>query len=237
MAVENEPNSTLPTYSRLMKEARSESKKSVRELSELVGVAETTWRNAEVGRGTPGVFTHIELAFPERANEIKAAWEEFRESQSKGSGADRSMFIQKRSRRRLDGVWYALWQTTTDGVEILNTEILKAAWGHRGVLVISNEAPSEENPIGGYLLSANLELHDNSYMMGTYVPLDETTQSRGTMFGVLHRSGKSVRGIWAGCNYDSDLTSGKFVLSRSSENLRKLMAELAEIDVDQSPKK
>ncbi|MGH7866361.1 MAG: hypothetical protein ACREP9_01745 [Candidatus Dormibacteraceae bacterium] len=140
------------------------------------------------------------------------------------------MFGRRRPKRKLDGVWHALWQTV-DGQPNFNSELLEAHWVRGAVLVVSNDEPSSENPEGGYLWRSELQFHDNCYLLGSYFPDDPTIASKGTMFGLLHPTGRYVRGIWVGCNYDEQLTSGRFVFSRDKDRLWKLLALDLGIDV------
>jgi hypothetical protein len=162
--------------------------------------------------------------FPEQADSILEAWEQARNRSAANSEAqdDEDMFGRAGRRRQLGGIWYALWETTVQGETVFNTEVLHASW-KRGRLEVINNEPSPENPEGGYRWRGDLEFGDNCYLLGTYTPLDPEVSSRGTMFAVLHRSGKSIRGRWVGCNYDSDLISGCFVFSKNRNDLIHLM--------------
>lgn len=97
--------------------------------------------------------------------------------------------------------------------------------------MVSNEEPSPENPRGGYRWRGELDFIDNTYLLGTYQPTDLEVASRGTMFGVLHRSGKSIKGIWVGCNYDSDLMQGHFVFAKARDDLAQVMKREFGFDV------
>jgi transcriptional regulator with XRE-family HTH domain len=123
---------------------------------------------------------------------------------------------------RLEGTWYALWLTTVEDAENVNSEELTFRW-HRDALQISNAAPSPENPKGGYLWRAQCQVHDNRYIVGTYVSLDPLNRSAGTLYLVLHRSGTYLLGHWAGCNYDSDWAHGLVAISRDEARLPELL--------------
>jgi transcriptional regulator with XRE-family HTH domain len=216
--------SEKPYYSELLVEARNASGLSQGEAADLLGVHRTTYCNAENGRGTPGVFANIHDVYPDRADAILDAWQQEygRSTKAKQINDDEAMFIRSGRQQQLSGIWHALWETTVDAKTVFNTEIVRAEWKRRK-LVIGNEAISPENPEGGYLWRGELDFVDNSYLMGLYWPLDKEVSSRGTMFGVFHRSGRSIRGMWVGCNYDAELTHGCFIFSKRRQDLSSLM--------------
>jgi transcriptional regulator with XRE-family HTH domain len=223
-----------PEYSNLLRRMREQYQLSANEMAERLHVAPSTYRLCETGKGTPGPFERLEEVFTEAdAATIREAWERERADES-NRDVEAQMLGRRRSRarRKLEGTWFALWETTADGDRNFNRENLSADWAKGDALRIGNEMASEDNPKGGYVWIATLHLHDNCYLMGTYVPLDPEIQSRGTMFGVVHRSGRSIKGIWAGCNYDSELSSGHFVFSRSAGDLPKLLGALIDENID-----
>ena len=214
--------SELPRFAVLLRQARTELALGQVEASERLGVSRSTLSNAENGRGTPGIFTRIEEAYPAQAEGIVEAWLEHNSKEPANDADD--MFFNQRNRRKIDGEWHALWQTTADGEPNFNTEVLDASWVRGASLRVANRAASDDNPIGGYRWTANLAFHDNTFLLGVYLPVDSDVGSKGTLFGVVNRSGRSVRGRWVGCNVDSEITTGCFVFSRSRDQLRKLMA-------------
>ena len=94
-----------------------------------------------------------------------------------------------------------------------------AVWSHWG------PPPSRENPKGGYLWRARCHLHDNQFILGTYVALDPLNRSKGTLYLVIHRSGSFMLGHWVGCNYDSDWAHGLVAIGRDAEQLPALLRE------------
>lgn len=138
-----------------------------------------------------------------------------RERQERGQDMS---FLKRRSETDMDlsGTWHAIWETSVEGEENINTEVLNITQvGAR--VTIENEAVSPENPIGGYLWRADCALHDNASLMGTYAALDPNHRQRGVLFYTVHRSGQFMTGRWVGCNYDIDLFDGVTVLAREAE--------------------
>jgi len=230
--VPSRTDSHLPLFSILLRQAREDAGMSQGEVALVIRVNRTTYCNAENGRGTPSVFTKIEDVFPDQADRIRKAWEQKDNRPEEGSETedDEDMFGSTGRRRQLAGTWHALWETTVQGETVFNREVLQAAW-KRGRLEVANDEPSPENPEGGYRWHAELEFADNCYLFGTYHPLDSEVSSKGTMFAVLHRSGKSIRGKWVGCNYDSEIMSGCFVFSKTRDDLARLMKREFCIDI------
>ncbi|HVX20449.1 MAG TPA: helix-turn-helix transcriptional regulator [Acidimicrobiales bacterium] len=229
MSSPTESGSDRPQFAQLLRESRRQLNLTGHEVAQQLQVADSTLRNAEAGRATPGLFKNLHDVFPDNADAIITAWEVHRAAVSP---SDNDMFKRRRADRKLEGTWHALWQTSVGGLSNYNTEVIHAHWVSDSILAIRNVEPSKENPEGGYLWKSELHFYDNCNLMGVYLPLDDVTLSKGTIFGLLHRSGRYVRGIWTGCNYDSELTSGRFVLSRSPEAVWELLA--AELGVDVS---
>jgi hypothetical protein len=123
---------------------------------------------------------------------------------------------------RLEGTWHALWLTTVEDDENVNTEELSFRW-HRDTLQINSATPGPENPKGGYLWRAECRLHDNQYIRGTYASLHPINRSKGTLYLVLHRPGAFMLGHWVGANYDSDWAHGPVAIARDAERLPALL--------------
>jgi transcriptional regulator with XRE-family HTH domain len=127
-------------------------------------------------------------------------------------------------RREPSGEWFALWQTSVHNEENLNTEEIDIGWRWR-VMRVRNRDISQENPEGGYKWEAQCRVFDNKYILGTYVARDGITRSKGTLYMVVHTSGRFIHGHWVGCNYDHDWAEGLVAFSRSKEDLRARLNE------------
>lgn len=213
-----------------MKDARVARNWNQETASFRLGIARPTLGNIEIGDQLGKKFLkNLDTVYPEEADEIRGLVREFErlggDSLSNGDGDSEQetelveVFRRKRQvRPTLAGQWFAIWQTTVDGAEVTNTEDIEVNW-KGDVLLIRNLAVSEENPDGGYLWVAKMELFDNSHLLGRYVAKDPNVLSKGTLFLVLHNSGKFLYGKWAGCNYDAEVASGATLFSRSRDNL------------------
>ena len=221
------PKPPKPRYSVLLTDARHRKGWSAEQVADKLGVNRSTYTNAENGRGGPAVFTDtLREVFPEDADEVLAAWEESNalpgQENSEGDG---DVLGASGTKRPLDGEWHALWQTSADGRPNFNTEVLDASWKKRyRLLNMANRAASDENVAGGFRWHATLEVFEGTYLMGTYLPTEDHVTSKGTMYGVVNRSGRYLEGIWAGCNIDSELMSGRFVFARNRADLATVMA-------------
>ena len=73
-----------PRYAQLLVSARKASGLSVADIAARLRIGESTYRNAENGRGTPGMFKELELVFPTESLAIGRAWHESRASEQDG---------------------------------------------------------------------------------------------------------------------------------------------------------
>jgi len=116
----------------------------------------------------------------------------------------------------LSGKWYATWQTTIDNTLNINTELVMIT--QKGIkMIIENENISPQNKIGGYYWLAKCTIYDNNHILGYYLARDTNITSKGTIYFVLSPSGESLKGIWAGCNYDADFNWGYGVIAKDYE--------------------
>jgi hypothetical protein len=63
---------------------------------------------------------------------------------------EKRISIRKKEKIDLSGKWYAVWQTTVEGKENINTELLQIKQKGNKV-IIENIEKSPENKLGGYL--------------------------------------------------------------------------------------
>jgi hypothetical protein len=124
----------------------------------------------------------------------------------------------------ISGEWFALWQTTVDGEEVMNVEEISIDGLRRNRIRISNRSVSPENAQGGYLWTSECRYFDNQYILGTYIAVEKSVRSKGVLQLSLHRSGKFLEGQWAGCNYDFDYAHGLVVMARQVSDLEPRMA-------------
>ena len=125
----------------------------------------------------------------------------------------------------LSGTWYAVWQTTVEGKENINSELLDIAH-KRGKLTIENKEKSPENKLGGYLWRAQCGIYDNAHIIGCYVSRERNVVSKGSLYFSLNRSGNFMLGKWVGCNYDYELTWGNGVIAKDKQVAIAKMREL-----------
>jgi hypothetical protein len=125
----------------------------------------------------------------------------------------------------LSGRWYAVWQSTVDGRECVNSEVVDIT--QRGTrIMMRNLNRSLENPRGGYLWRGELKLYDNSRLMGHYVSAEPNVTAKGVFYFLLNHIGQFMSGKWVGCNHDFDLTWGFGVLARDIERAREKFKRL-----------
>ncbi len=126
---------------------------------------------------------------------------------------DRGLLFKKIA-PNLSGTWYAVWETSAEGQDLLSTEVIEAKQRVRK-LTFTNREVSPENPHGGFMWKGNAILYDNTHILGTYRANDPNVLSKGTLYFQVHRNGSFMVGKWVGCNYDSDFTWGLAVLARN----------------------
>lgn len=122
----------------------------------------------------------------------------------------------RRKGTRLQGRWFAAWETTVEGKEVLNTEELELK--QRGLRIkVRNLTVSPENPRGGYLWRGELRVHQREYFTGWYESVDPKVFARGSLYFHLNAAGKFLQGWWAGCSYDSPTARGAAVIAETRE--------------------
>ncbi len=126
----------------------------------------------------------------------------------------------------LTGEWHALWESTADNEEVINSERLSIHMKRTGRFIIENLEPSPENPKGGYLWRAEGNLFDSRHLLSTYIAREPNVISKGTLYLVLHNSGAFIEGQWIGCNYDGDWARGLVVIARERNRLPELLNRL-----------
>ena len=225
-------------FGALVARLRSSSDLPQKELARRLGVARSYLANIERGElPGPNVLAALIEWYPSSEDELRQLYDDARARRtpngllpapSAPDGAEDELDAMFRRSSginpRLEGTWHALWLTTVEAQENVNSEELTFRW-HRDTLQITNAAPSRENPKGGYLWRARCHLHDNQFIMGTYVSLDPLNRSKGTLYLVIHRSGSFMLGHWVGCNYDSDWAHGLVAIGRDAEQLPALLRE------------
>lgn len=218
---------------KLIAELREEAGLDQVAFASRVGLSRSVIANAETGRDiSKNLVVQLRNAYPgqaERVDEIEALVRRAREAKGKNAAdpeedGREDMFLRRASSsRRLTGLWHALWETTADQEEVVNSEEVVVTVSARGLVVLENSAVSPENPEGGYLWRAEGRLFDNQYYLGTYIPREAEVRSKGCLYLVLHPSGKYLNGQWMGCNYDGDWARGLVVFARESDRLPDLL--------------
>jgi transcriptional regulator with XRE-family HTH domain len=128
-------------------------------------------------------------------------------------------------RVNLSGTWWASWQTSKDGVEVITAqevqfrqeaELIQLETITRGINVED----------GGYHWRGELRLWDNEILMGWYAANDGSVRSKGTMYFVLHPHGQEMSGRWVGVSYDGKIVTGWGGMGRSEQETRSIIERL-----------
>ncbi len=128
-------------------------------------------------------------------------------------------------RLKLDGVWYAFWESSVQGQRIVNGEQVTVKQV-RNRLFLENVTVSLENPEGGYLWRGELEVWDNQHLLGWYVAREPNVLSKGALYLILHPSGREMSGRWVGRSYDGELIEGYGCLARTVDRAHNMVNEL-----------
>lgn len=135
-------------------------------------------------------------------------------------GADmvRDLMHLRRSKEvDISGQWNAMWLTTTNRQENRNRETIVARRRWNGSWELANESISDDNPDGGYLWIARLELFDNKHLLGYYCAKERSVLAKGTLCLELQANGREILGVWDGLNFDTMWASGAVALCRMGE--------------------
>ena len=129
---------------------------------------------------------------------------------------ERRISVIKREKINLSGNWYAVWQTTANGLENINAELLSIKH-KRNRIVMENLEKSSNNKLGGYLWRGECKFYDNEHILGYYLPNEPNVISKGVFYFLLNRNGNYMTGKWVGCNIDYEFTYGYGVIARDKD--------------------
>lgn len=127
----------------------------------------------------------------------------------------------------LSGPWWASWQTSKDGAEVITTQEvhLKQQGDLIDVQTTTRGIAIED---GGYHWRGEMRLRDNEILMGWYAASDGSVRSKGTIYFVLHPHGMTMKGRWVGMSYDGKIMTGWGAMGRNDEEVRDLIEQLKE---------
>jgi hypothetical protein len=135
--------------------------------------------------------------------------------------------IMRRDKVNLSGMWHAAWQTTVEGKENINTEVLKIEQKGKRV-IIENTQRSPENKVGGYLWRGECKFYDNAHLIGIYLAREPNVVAKGAVYFLFNRVGNFLIGQWIGCNIDSELTGGYGVIAKERDFALEKIQQLLE---------
>ncbi|MEQ4300416.1 helix-turn-helix transcriptional regulator [Plantactinospora sp. B6F1] len=128
-------------------------------------------------------------------------------------------------RVNLSGDWWASWQTSKDGAEVITAQEVR--FRQEGdVLQLQAVTRGIEVEDGGYHWRGELRLWDNEILMGWYAANDGSVRSKGTMYFVLHPHGQEMAGRWVGLSYDGKIVTGFGGMAHSEQEARSIIDRL-----------
>jgi transcriptional regulator with XRE-family HTH domain len=125
----------------------------------------------------------------------------------------------------LAGDWWASWQTSKDGDEVITAQEVRMTQ-RADLIEVQTTTRGIDVEDGGYHWRGELRLWDNEILMGWYAAADGGVRSKGTMYFVLHPHGVNLKGRWVGLSYDGKIQTGWGGMGRSEEDARALIEEL-----------
>jgi hypothetical protein len=129
-------------------------------------------------------------------------------------------------RADLAGDWWAGWQSSKDGIDILRTQKVRVRPQSDIAYEIDATARGAEIPEGGYLWRGQFRLWDNEVLMGWYVASEAAIRSKGTLYYVRHPQGLHLRGRWVGMSFDGPIQSGWAAMAHTQDEARQLLDDL-----------
>ena len=206
---------TSPTLGEKIRIVRRQRAWTQEVLAQKAKIKTLTLRDIETGKRTPR-FTTIQkiLQALDVAPEEITTWP----SPPIGIGDHSSIDI--------SGDWYASWQTSVNGQEILATQPISLKQCGREIEA-HNLQPSLEHPKGGYLWEAYLQLSQGRYLVGWYFALPkENNSSQGSLFFNYRSQQEIFYGKWVGASYDGDMVTGYAVIGRAQDECRGMVKEM-----------
>jgi transcriptional regulator with XRE-family HTH domain len=127
----------------------------------------------------------------------------------------------------LSGDWWASWQTSKDGEEVITLQEVR--FRQQGDLInVETTTRGIAVEDGGYHWRGELRLWDNEILMGWYAADDGSVRSKGTMYFVLHPHGQWMSGRWVGMSYDGKILTGWGGMARDEQEAKNVIAQLKE---------
>jgi transcriptional regulator with XRE-family HTH domain len=116
----------------------------------------------------------------------------------------------------LSGTWFAAWDTTRDGVMVVDRHKITAQ--HRGGTFVFTAD-------GDYVWSGSLRIEDGC-LMGTYLSAEADKMYRGTLYFEMAEDYSAVIGKWSG-RWADGIVGGEWgVLARDEDRAPALLAAL-----------
>ena len=135
---------------------------------------------------------------------------------------------------RLDGTWWAAWQTFVRGEPIITSQPVALQQLGQTVRMEALE-PAPEKTIEDYLWRGELRIWDGHILMGWYVATRDGVRDKGTIFFVQHSPGDFAEGRWVGNSYDGPIITGCAALARSREQALSTLERLMHGGPEEAP--
>lgn len=220
-----------PTFANALRKVRKKLRLTQQNLADTIGASRSVIAGIEGGAVPTAdkLQKILEAVGQEQASKLKAIAEAQNlaspQSDVEASEAQDddmiAQFMSLRLSREVDlsGEWNAMWLTTTNGEANRNREVVTVRKRLDGSWQFSNNAISDDNPDGGFLWVAKLELFDNKHILGYYCARERAVLAKGTLCLELQPNGREIFGVWDGLNFDTMWAQGLVALCRSGERM------------------
>lgn len=125
----------------------------------------------------------------------------------------------------LSGNWWASWQTSKDGMEVVTLQEVRFAQ-ERELITVQTLTRGISVEEGGYHWRGELRLWDQEVLIGWYAADDGSVRSKGTLYFLLHPHGQQMAGRWVGLSYDSKISTGWGAIARDGETAERIIEQL-----------
>lgn len=126
------------------------------------------------------------------------------------------MSLRRSNEVDLSGNWNAMWLTTADKKVNRNREVVQVRKRWNGSWEFRNAEVSADNPEGGFLWIARVELFDNRHILGYYCAVDRNVSAKGTLCLELRTNGREIVGVWDGMNFDMPWANGAVAMCQAT---------------------
>jgi transcriptional regulator with XRE-family HTH domain len=221
----NEPRSRTTSLAEVLKHARGKLKWTQEDLARAVKQSRSLIAQLERGsfpsrslvENLFSVLPEVDAEAVRQTPEVRRLFKSDLAYDQDGFGDDMIHILMSSRRSRevdLAGEWSAMWLTTVNGEENRNREVIEVRRRWNSTWEFKNKDISEDNPDGGYLWVARMDLLDSKHILGNYCAREHSVLAKGTLCLELQSNGREIYGVWNGLNFDTMWAHGLVAMCR-----------------------